>query len=33
MRILLIDKCQDCKYDDCLLRTLCGRIPNGCPLT
>lgn len=31
-KVLIIDKCQDCKYYDCKLRTLVGLIPQECPL-
>ena len=31
-RILTIDKCADCNIENCKLRTLCGLIPNKCPL-
>ena len=32
LRVLIIDKCQDCRHDDCHLRTLVGAIPHNCPL-
>ena len=31
-RVLMIDKCQDCNIDNCKLRTMCGTIPDECPL-
>lgn len=31
-KVLVIDKCQDCKYYDCKLRQLAGSIPEDCPL-
>ena len=31
-RILTIDKCQDCNIETCSLRTMCGLIPDECPL-
>ena len=31
-RVLTIDKCQDCNIDNCKLRTMCGTIPDECPL-
>ena len=31
-RILTIDKCQDCNIENCKLRTMCGTIPDECPL-
>ena len=32
LRVLIIDKCQDCRHDNCRLRTLVGVIPDDCPL-
>lgn len=32
MKVLLINKCQDCKYDHCKYRQLAGAIPEECPL-
>ena len=31
-RVLIIDKCQDCNIENCKLRTMCGLIPEDCPL-
>lgn len=31
-KVLIVDKCQDCKYYDCKLRQLVGLIPLECPL-
>ena len=31
-RILTIDKCHDCNIENCKLRTMCGLIPDECPL-
>lgn len=31
-KVLVIDKCQDCKHNNCPLRTLCGDITSQCPL-
>lgn len=31
-KVIIINKCQDCKYRDCKLRVLCGGIPDECPL-
>jgi len=31
-RIIVIDKCQDCNIEGCKLRTMCGTIPDECPL-
>ena len=31
-RVLTIDKCQDCNIETCKLRTMCGTIPDECPL-
>ncbi|HRT03492.1 MAG TPA: hypothetical protein P5513_06090 [Candidatus Diapherotrites archaeon] len=31
-KILIIEKCQDCKYKKCKLRKLSKNIPKECPL-
>ena len=31
-RVLTIDKCTDCNIENCKLRTMCGLIPDECPL-
>lgn len=31
-KVLIINKCQDCKYHNCKLRQLAGLIPKECPL-
>lgn len=31
-KVVVIDKCQDCKYYNCKLRQLAGLIPMECPL-
>jgi len=31
-KVVVIDKCQDCKYCNCKLRQLAGLIPKECPL-
>ena len=31
-KVLIIDKCQDCKYQNCKLRQMVGSIPMKCPL-
>lgn len=31
-KILIIDKCQDCKYENYKYRQLAGSIPINCPL-
>lgn len=31
-KVVVIDKCQDCKYYNCKLRQLAGLIPKECPL-
>jgi hypothetical protein len=31
-KVLVIDKCQDCKFEHCKYRQLVGSIPMKCPL-
>lgn len=31
-RIITIDKCADCNIETCNIRTMCGTIPENCPL-